>query len=58
MFEVYEIGGKHDGCLLKVFDTIEEARAFAAAYEKAYYAELDPTWGGTMILDEAGALWF
>lgn len=57
-FEVYEVGGKNDGQMIGAFDNFTEARYFAEQYEKDHAEDLNPTWGGTMILDDAGTLWF
>lgn len=58
VYEVYEVGGQNDGQLLKSYDDLRAAQAFAARYEWEHAEDLSPTWGGTMILDEAGALVF
>lgn len=58
MFTVYQVSGKDDGKELNTFDSIDAARKFAESFESDPNNDLNPTWGGTMILDDAGALWF
>lgn len=57
-FIVYEVGGSNDGAEIGRFENLTDARCFADHYEKDHADDLNPTWGGTMILDAAGVLWY